>query len=161
VLILLRRRPDHTEPQQRHFFVFMGSCLEKVSSTPLLRLSARLSSVDFPDFVPMVLRGDLSLMTDLSERKPERLRSPTLRLAFRANRLSARFGLRCPHAVVHARERGCRVPVVAKLQPPPGENTTDTPAPAAWTGARVDALVLDELHDDGRVPHEALVVERP
>jgi len=74
VLILLGRRSDHAEPQQRHFF-FVCSFCERVSSTPRLRFSARFSLMDLPDFLLMVLRGDLSLMTDLSERKPERLRS--------------------------------------------------------------------------------------
>jgi len=251
VLVLLGRRPNHAEPQQRHFF-FVWSFSERVSSTPVLRFSARFSLMDFPDFLDMVLRGDLSLMRDLSERKPERLRAPTLRLApsercadgrakhsgghlvglgtaprghlmlylasmrnDTANRLvpgsrvrfangrvgdarirvtqcphvccrhagaldvqrsyesmrtpthrgtdglSARFDLRCLHTSVHASECGGRVPVVAELQPPPSENTTDTPAPAASTGSRVDALVLNELHNHGRVPHDALVVERP
>jgi hypothetical protein len=36
--------------------------------------------MDLPVFLDMLWRGDLSLMRDLPERKPERLRLPTLRL---------------------------------------------------------------------------------
>jgi hypothetical protein len=70
VLVLPHRRADHTEPRERHFF-FVGWILsEKVSSDPLLRFSARFSLMDLPDFLDMFCRGDLSLMGDLSERKP-------------------------------------------------------------------------------------------
>ena len=62
-----------------HFF-FVGWILsETVSSAPWRRFSARFSLMDFPDFLDMLWRGDLSLMADLSEWKPEWLRVPTLR----------------------------------------------------------------------------------
>jgi hypothetical protein len=59
VLVLLRRRADHTEAQGRHFF-FVGWILsEKVSSDPLLRFSARFSLMDLPLFLDMFCRDDL------------------------------------------------------------------------------------------------------
>jgi hypothetical protein len=61
-LVLLRRRADHTEPKERHFFFVGWIFSEKVSSDPLLRVSARFCLMDLPDFLDMLCRGDLSLM---------------------------------------------------------------------------------------------------
>ena len=57
----------------------------------MLRFSARFCLMDFPDFFDMFCRGDLSLMGDLSERKPERLRVATVRLE--ANRCDLRWSV--------------------------------------------------------------------
>jgi len=65
-------------PRRGHFFFDGWSFSEKVSSIALLRFCARFSLMDFPDFLDMLWRGDLSLMADLSERKPGRLRIPNV-----------------------------------------------------------------------------------
>ena len=68
-----------TPTQERHFFLVGWILSERVSSDLLLRFSARFSLMDLPDFLDMLCRGDLSLMGNLSERKPEWLRAPRVR----------------------------------------------------------------------------------
>jgi hypothetical protein len=59
-LVLLRRRADHTELQEGHFFFVGWICSDTVSPDALLRVSARFCLRDLPDFFDMLCRGDLS-----------------------------------------------------------------------------------------------------
>ena len=58
----------------------------------------------------------------------------------RAIRLSARFGLGSLDGAVHTGKRGGHVAVVAELQPPAGEDTSDPPASAMWVDTDVVPL---------------------
>ena len=92
VLVLLRRRSHHPEGEERHGrdqrFLFASWSMELEESVEFLsRFSARFSLMDFPDFLDIPWRGDLSLMRDSSDGEPEWPQVARLRLLRAGNLL--------------------------------------------------------------------------
>ena len=62
VLVLLGGRADDAEAEGAHFFLGMNGSLWSVFPAAFACFSARFSLMDFPDFLDMPCRGDLSLI---------------------------------------------------------------------------------------------------
>jgi hypothetical protein len=62
VLVLLGGRADDAEAEEAHFFFGMKGSVASLFPAAFACFSARFSLMDFPDFLDMPCRGDLSLI---------------------------------------------------------------------------------------------------